>query len=848
MLGGRTQKRNGPEGLFAALAEPRLAFFEQSLTQAPLRGVIVFVLAMLGLSVFLVLAEIRAVDNGSTVDLLPSETVFPILMGMAVFPLRMILVPLGTYALCFALAFLLRWWLEPAYLPEGVPVPGFLLAAMALNAVPAVLAGLAGRLAIALCAHRLRYRDVALSLTMTLAYLLLGGGMVIAVTALLYDPAWIPGATGGLDAAGAGLFRVARIALCGAVLTLVMLDRPNRRNLTVAFAVLPAFLLLGVLRHNDIWLHPTLDVELLALAVVLLAPVYAAILTNVIGVIAYVAITGEFLVQFPISSPEVLRLELVSILLLALLYLLLLQRHQATMRARETRQTISRLMRVQSLANIGYFVLDTQTGEVRVDDVAAGILGTAPRFAIATILQRVPPADRAGIEVALAERMLTTRTLSFLLGEGPDWQEEGARKYLTVHAWYESRAGGRVLAYGAVIDLTADHAREEALGQALSRLSDQQDRQTRMFSIVSHELRTPASVISMLIEELEGGAKWAEMGPRLRAVSEQLLSVLADMRQAVRPQENLPVTLTSFLPKDLAETVRNTFLLMAEAKGIEIDLNLSPEAALPRRSDRVRLMQALSNLVKNAILHSGCQRITLSYAEEDGAEQRFGLWQIGDDGQGVPPALRADLFSPFRRGEGPRSTQVDGSGLGLYVTKSSIELLGGTVGHQPGPAGGSVFVLRLPMLAAEPVALPGPAAEPAAARPARDWRSHRVLLVEDSDLIGELLVARLKRVFGAVDWARTGIEALARYEAQRPDVVLTDLFMPEMGGDDLTAALRAKGADCPIIGMTAAAIGDERTRFEEAGTDRVLTKPVSTGQFLDVLDELDRQRDRPAAE
>ncbi|MEZ5756153.1 MAG: hypothetical protein R3D90_15845 [Paracoccaceae bacterium] len=596
MLGNGKHRRNGPEGLFAGLAEPRLAFFEQSLTQAPLRGVIIFVLAMLGFSVFLVLAEVRAVDNGSVVDLLPSETVFPILMGMAVFPLRMILVPLGTYALCFTLAFLLRWQLEPAYLPEGVPFLGFLLGAMALNGVPAVLAGLAGRMAITLCAQRPRYRDIMLSLTMTLAYLLLGGGMVIAVTALLYDPAWIPAATGGPGVTGAGLFRVARIALCGAVLTLVMLDRPNRRNLTVAFAVLPAFVVLGMLRYNDIWPHPTLDVELLALAVVLLAPVYAAILTNVIGVIAYVAITGEFLVQIPITSPEVLRLELVSILLLALLYLLLLQRHQATMRARETRQTISRLMRVQSLANIGYFVLDTQTGEVRVDDVAAGILDTGPRFAVDTILQRVPRADRAAIEVALAERMLTTRTLSFLLGEGAEWQDEGARKYLTVHAWYETRPGGRVLAYGAVIDLTADHAREEALSLALSRLSEQQDRQTRMFSIVSHELRTPASVISMLIEELEGGAKWAEMGPRLRAVSEQLLSVLADMRQAVRPQENLPVTLTSFLPKDLAETVRNTFLLMAEAKGIEIDLNLAPEAALPRRSDRVRLMQALSNL------------------------------------------------------------------------------------------------------------------------------------------------------------------------------------------------------------------------------------------------------------
>ena len=122
------------------------------------------------------------------------------------------------------------------------------------------------------------------------------------------------------------------------------------------------------------------------------------------------------------------------------------------------------------------------------------------------------------------------------------------------------------------------------------------------------------------------------------------------------------------------------------------------------------------------------------------------------------------------------------------------------------------------------------------------WRSRRVLIVEDSDLIGELLVARLRRVFGKVEWVRTGVEALGVFEAFQPDVVLTDLFMPEMGGDDLTSTLRARGVACPIIGMTAAAIGDERTRFEQAGTNRVLTKPVSTGQLLDVLEELDRIR------
>jgi two-component system, sensor histidine kinase len=842
MVKARKAGRIGPEGLFATLAEPRLAFFRQALLQSPLRVSLVFAAGMIGLTVFLALAEVRAENNGAVSDLLPSEAVFAILMGMAVYPKRLLFVPLVTYVVAFSLAFLLRLNFEVGYLPPGTGAVQVMVWAMVLNAVPAVLAGLAGLYALKRLGNGTGRDDLILSLVTTGAYLTLACLAVVIVQKTILDPSWDGAAGDGLTVVEAGLFRAARIAICGAVLTLLMLDRPTRRTMTVALSVLPAFVVLGILRQLGISIHPTLDVELLALAVALLAPVSAATVTNVVGVVAYVAITGEFLVQIPVTSPDVLRLEVVSVLLLALIYLLVLQRHQAMFRRLESRQTIERLALVHGLATIGYFVVDLETGEVLVDDVAAAMMGVPSRFVVETLLVRTAPAGRDGIAELIAERNLPARTVAFSLATGAVWDEAGPQKYLSAHAYYERRAGGQILAYGAVIDLTADHAREEALAEALARLSEQQDRQTQMFSIVSHELRTPASVISMLVEELEGGARWAEMGPRLRAVSEQLLSVLADMRQAVRPQENLPVHEEAFRPKDLAETVRNTFALMAGGKGIEIDLSLGPEAGAMRVSDRVRLMQALSNLVKNAILHGDCHRVMLAYREEmDETGRVIALWRVSDDGKGIPEAAQDGLFSPFRRGDGARTAKVDGSGLGLYVTKTSIELLGGTVTYTPRAAGGSVFLLRLPV-GVEAMAV---AAEPAVAEavvPKQDWRGRKVMIVEDSDLIGELLTARLKRVFGTVEWVRTGVEALAMFDTMAPDVVLTDLFMPEMGGDDLTSTLRAQGAQCLIIGMTAAAIGDERTRFEQAGTDRVLTKPVSTNQLLEVLEELVRKR------
>ncbi len=839
---------SGPEALFAGLMQPSPGHVPKIPGPEGLRGSVVFFLAMLGFTVLLTLGQVRAAGNGAFADLLPSETVFALLIGAAVFPLRWIAVPVGTFVLCYTVSFGLRQWLETDYVPDGVPASAVFWGGMILNALPGLAAGLAGRAAVLRFARGRADGDMLVSGVGTLVYVLLACATVLIVTRVMAGAGWPLHDYGLLSAAGAGMIRAARIGISGAVLLLFLLDQARGRRVRLALVVLPLFVGLGVLRVMGYAVHPTLDVELLALGVALLAPATVAVLANILGVVAYVTITGEFLVQITVPSIEVMRLEVASVLLLGLVYLLLLQRHRMAAERVMNRATIERMARVQALATIGYFVLDIQTRRVRVDGIAAEILGTERELVMDRFLRRVRPEDRETILRAIADGTTPTRTLSFLVGRGEVWSYEGDARYLAVHAWYEDRGKGQRLAYGTLIDLTQDHLREKELAAALASLSDQQDRQTQMFSIVSHELRTPASVISMLIEEMENGASWAEMGPRMRAVSDQLLSVLGDMRQTVRPEQNLPVRMESLQPQDLAATVRNTFAIMADARGIEIDLDLSPVAWQRRVSDRVRLMQALSNLVKNAILHAECHRISIGYAEEIGTGGGIvGIWRVSDDGRGIPEEARATLFEAFRRGGGKATARADGSGLGLYVTKSSIELLGGTVSHQPRGAGGSVFLLRVPMDLAdesEGDAAPTPNIDLAV------LRDLSVLIAEDSDLIGELLVARLKRIFGRVIWVKDGAQALSIFDREAPDIVLSDLFMPEMGGDDLTAALRAQGADCPIIGMTAAAIGDERERFEAAGTDCVLTKPVSTAQLIEEIEKISSIRRflPPAAE
>ena len=829
-----SQGGSGPAALFALIEAPRRAYFPGRVAQRPWFYSSVFILSLMALTVAFVRSQLGAPMNDAPVDMLPTEATIVLLLGVALFPLRMIAIPIFGFLMVCLSGFLMKLVLEPGYVPPEISAPAIFTLTVIINGSVAIVAALAGRVAVNLLGENNRWADAILSVATTAVFLILATLTIWIMTNLVYPPSWTARDFGSISLTEAGWIRAYRIGICSGVLLLFLLDVPNWTDFRRALIPQPVFLAAAIAAMTGHALHPTVDVGLIALVVALVLPGYAAILANIIGLSGYITLTGAGLVQSPFDTPEAAALEIVSLIVMTVNYFVMVVRHQAHLRERRTRQTMARVQRVHTFATIGYFIFDVNRAWVHVDEVAAGILGTGDQFDANAFVDRVRPADRGGLVSVMADRNREATLTAFSFAPGEQWDDSApGLRHVAIYSWYERLWNGRTIAYGALLDRTDEHNRAAALGQALADLSEQQNRQTQLFSIVSHEIRTPASVISMLVEEIDGGASWAQMGPRLKAVSEQLLSVLADMRQTVRPEENLPIRMEPFRPQDLAETVRNTFLLMAEARGVELVLSLCHGAEEERISDRVRLNQVLSNLVKNALIHSGCRRITLSYAEETQDGQLWAVWRVTDDGHGIAPADRDRLFLPFSRIAGTAHARTDGSGLGLYVTKTSIELLGGQVEYRDGVPSGSDFVIRVPEgrgVAAAPVQKLDPAAIAAGFR--------KALVVEDSDLIGELLVARLQRLVPTVLWARSGLEGLELQAQEAPDLILTDLFMPRMGGDEMTAALRARGVTIPIIGMTAAAIGDERTTFENAGTDFVLTKPVSTAQLVEALSRL----------
>lgn len=204
-------------------------------------------------------------------------------------------------------------------------------------------------------------------------------------------------------------------------------------------------------------------------------------------------------------------------------------------------------------------------------------------------------------------------------------------------------------------------------------------------------------------------------------------------------------------------------------------------------------------------------------------------------GWASPQRMVARLFQPFERGNADARNQADGSGLGLYIAKQMIEMLGGQLNYFPSPKGGAGYQIVMPEVLT-------PSGHSKSVMPKDEdldarLKTMRVVLAEDNMLVAKITLKQLGRVFGRVDHYENGALALERIKSDPPDLLLTDLFMPEMPGDELIASARKLQPDLPMIGLTAAVVGDDTLRFEEAGATAFLPKPLSIEKLKRLLND-----------
>ncbi|MBD1825763.1 PAS domain-containing protein [Cyanobacteria bacterium FACHB-DQ100] len=442
------------------------------------------------------------------------------------------------------------------------------------------------------------------------------------------------------------------------------------------------------------------------------------------------------------------------------------------------------------------------------------------------------------------QRIMTTGQTE-VVEESPD----GIRTFLGTKTPYRNETGEVIGLIGISNDITErvqferererlfqqEQAAREAAEQA-NRLKDE------FLAVLSHELRTPLNPILGWIRLLQNGrldpARTAEALntiERNAKLQTQLIDDLLDISRIMRGKLSLnryPVNVASVI-QAAAETIR----LTAEAKQITFDLQSDRQDYFVF-GDAGRLQQVFWNLLSNAVKFTPeAGRVTIHLTQIEHQAQV----QITDTGIGIRPDFLPHLFEHFRQEDGSITRKFGGLGLGLAIARQIMELHSGTISAESqGENQGATFTVQLPLLPQVPeeAVASTPVTPPTVDIPLGGIRA---VIVDDNADTREFLTFLLETNGATVITVDSALEALILVKQAPPDILLSDIGMPEMTGYEFIRAVRAAKIAIPAIALTAYAKEFDRQQALESGFQQHLAKPIQPEALVAAVLELVQQ-------
>lgn len=531
-----------------------------------------------------------------------------------------------------------------------------------------------------------------------------------------------------------------------------------------------------------------------------------------------------------------------------------LQESYAALKERETK-----LAEAQRIAHLGNWELDLSTHRMSGSDELFRIYGLQPDSELPSypaILEYMPPEDAAQIRQAVQRALEAGEPYEV---DHCIVRPNGEIRYVHSKGQPKFDTQGRVIRlFGTVIDMTerqqTEREREELLkreqaarsaAEAANRIKDE------FLAVLSHELRTPLNPIVGWVRLLRtrkfNEAKIAqalETIERNALLQTQLIEDLLDVSRILRGKLVLKPSLIQIggAIRSAIETVQ----LSAETKSIAIETHLD-ETVGPIYGDANRLQQVVWNLLSNAVKFTPAGgKIEVRLFRPEGNPD-LAVIQVSDTGKGIKPDFLPYVFESFRQADSSTTRTFGGLGLGLAIVRYLVEMHGGAVSAMSsGEDCGSTFTIELPIcrkqtlsqFAASPIEMSlqrVPEAFP-------QLTERRILIVDDDSDACQLIAFVLAEAGAIVESANSAEEALSKIALHVPDILVSDIGMPDMDGCELIAKIRQfpseRGGNLKAIALTAYASDPDVQRVLQAGFNRHLSKPVDLVELIDAIGKL----------
>lgn len=434
------------------------------------------------------------------------------------------------------------------------------------------------------------------------------------------------------------------------------------------------------------------------------------------------------------------------------------------------------------------------------------------------------------------------------------------------YRWYRAigkptrRPDGTPITYvGMFVDITAqkelDFKLEEQrrlLEEALDDARAASEAKTTFLFNMSHDIRTPMNAI-IGYTNLARRPETSESDlhsylDKIASSSQHLLALINDVLEMSRIESGkMDLELSEVDLGQLLDGVYEMFGVQMQRKRIDFTVDYSQARVRRVLCDENRLNRVLLNLLSNAYKFTpedGTVSVVLQQVEGASTGNAAYELRVKDSGIGMSSDFAQKVFDAFERERTSTVSGIQGTGLGMAITKSIIDLMGGSIDVVTAPGRGTEFVIRFELAvvqadAEEPVV---PQEPDGSGQCELNFSAMRLLLVEDNEINREIAALILEEVGFTVETAVNGKEAVERIAISQPgyyDVVLMDVQMPVMDGYEATRAIRALSspglAEIPIIATTANAFAEDVRAAREAGMDGHIAKPLDVPQMLDVL-------------